>query len=313
MFTRILMAATFCLLYAAGASAQPLKPVLDGPWWPIAGNPDLGPLTTAKQQPVDFAIWQAADGAWQVWSCIRHTAEPGKTRLLYRWEGAKLADENWRPMGIAMQADPMVGEIPGGLQAPYVIRRDDGSFNMFYGDWQDICLATSPADDGKKFTRTLFRGLVGLFGEGARGNARDPMILRDGSRWICYYSAFPYGKGGIWARTSSDLIQWGPPTTVQIGGQAGPNWWNYECPQVHKIGDWYYLIHTQRYSGPPQSSVYRSRDPLDFGIDDDRCFVGHLPAAAPELFEHEGQWYIAALNPNLDGIRLAKLRWVKDE
>jgi hypothetical protein len=30
---------------------------------------------------------------------------------------------------------------------------------------------------------------------------------------------------------------------------------------------------------------------------------------APEIVKHEGQYYIAALNPNLDGIRIAKLKW----
>jgi hypothetical protein len=31
--------------------------------------------------------------------------------------------------------------------------------------------------------------------------------------------------------------------------------------------------------------------------------------AAPELIQHEGQWYIAALRPELDGIRIARLVW----
>jgi hypothetical protein len=47
--------------------------VINGPWWQIAENPNLGPLTTPQQQPVDFSIWQAADGTWQLWSCIRGT------------------------------------------------------------------------------------------------------------------------------------------------------------------------------------------------------------------------------------------------
>jgi hypothetical protein len=55
--------------------------------------------------------------------------------------------------------------------------------------------------------------------------------------------------------------------------------------------------------------VYRSQDPLDFGIEDDRCFVGTLPVAAPEIVQHEGTWYIAALNGDLDGIRIARLKW----
>src|SRR5437763_14337233 len=96
-------------IFLAGAiqAAEPvLVPQIDGEFWQIAGDPDLGKLTTAKQQPVDFGIWQAADGTWQLWSCVRSTATPGKTRLLYRWQGQKLTDKDWTPMGIAMMADP---------------------------------------------------------------------------------------------------------------------------------------------------------------------------------------------------------------
>jgi hypothetical protein len=62
--------------------AVPLTPVIRQPWTQITGDPDLGELTNAKQQPVDFAIWQAADRTWQVLECIRGTKEPGETRLL---------------------------------------------------------------------------------------------------------------------------------------------------------------------------------------------------------------------------------------
>jgi hypothetical protein len=54
-------------------------PRIAGDWWTVAGNPDLGDLTSPKQQPVDFSIWQAADGTWQLWSCIRNTRIPGAT------------------------------------------------------------------------------------------------------------------------------------------------------------------------------------------------------------------------------------------
>src|SRR6185312_4859312 len=74
------------------------KPHIAGEWWQVAGDPDLGELTSPKQQPVDFGLWQAADGTWQLWSCIRSTKEPGHTRLLHRWEGAKITDKSWKPM-----------------------------------------------------------------------------------------------------------------------------------------------------------------------------------------------------------------------
>ena len=91
------------LIFSA-CTEQPaiLKPAISGEWWQIAGDPDLGPYTTDEQQPVDFGIWQAIDGTWQLWSRIRHTTRGGNTRLFYRWEGKGLTESNWEPKGIAM-------------------------------------------------------------------------------------------------------------------------------------------------------------------------------------------------------------------
>jgi hypothetical protein len=55
--------------------------------------------------------------------------------------------------------------------------------------------------------------------------------------------------------------------------------------------------------------VYGSKDPLYFAIEDDAGLVATLPIAAPEIFEHEGRHYVAALMPDLDGIRIAPLAW----
>jgi hypothetical protein len=85
----------------AHSGGQVLIPRLDGTPWTIAGDPDLGEFTSPKQQPVDFAVWPAADGTWQLWSCIRATKFGGTGRLFHRWEGKQLTGPNWKPMGIA--------------------------------------------------------------------------------------------------------------------------------------------------------------------------------------------------------------------
>ncbi len=181
--------------------ALALVPVPGEQWWQVAGNPDLGEFTSDQQEPVDFAIWQVADGSWQLWSCIRHTNHPGRTRVFHRWEGAALTEPDWTPKGITFRGDGTVGETVGGMQAPHV---------------------------------------------------------------------------------------------VHIGGA-------------------FYLFHTQQYApGRQQTSVYRSTDPTWFGIDDDSNFVTHLEVAAPEIIRHEGRWYLAALNPDLDGIRVTTLDWVAE-
>ena len=112
----------------APACSAVLAPQIDGPWWQVAGNPMDHKYSTEKQEPVDFAVWQAADGSWQLWSCIRNTTaggKDGKTRFFYGWEGKNLTDADWKPKGIAMEPDPSVGETPGGLQAPHVVKVGD--------------------------------------------------------------------------------------------------------------------------------------------------------------------------------------------
>jgi hypothetical protein len=298
---------------AAARGDDVLAPKLAEPAWQVAGDPDLGPWTKSKQQPVDFAVWQAADGSWQLWSCIRGTVCGGNTRLFFRWESPSLTAADWKPMGIAMTADPALDETPGGLQAPHVIRVGE-AYWMFYGDWQSICLATSR--DGKQFERVLNdRGRPQLFSEdrpGNRANTRDAMVLPIGDRFYCYYTAYPNQQGAVYRRTSTDLRRWSDSQIVAFGGSAGTNPYSAECPHVvrHDPSGCYYLFRTQRYGRDAQTSVYRSPDPLGFGIDDDRLLVARLPLAAPEIIHHDGQWYIASLLPSLKGIQIARMEWV---
>jgi hypothetical protein len=305
------MAVVSCLLLGVLAPEDGTSfPRIGGGWWVVARNPDLGPLAGPHQQPVDFSIWQAADGSWQLWSCIRNTKVPGNTRLFYRWQGKSLLEGEWEPMGIAMEADPRCGETPGGLQAPYVLKVA-GVYHMFYGDWENICLATSR--DGKSFTRQLnAEGKSGMFSEGRGSNTRDPMVLVIGRDYYCYYTAHPNQQGAVYARTSRNLRDWSDSRMVAFGGSAGTGVSSAECPFVlyHRPSRRYYLFRTQRYGADAQTSVYHSTDPLDFGLNNDRQhFLCTLPVAAPEIIQHEAQYYIAALLPDLKGIRMARLEW----
>jgi hypothetical protein len=292
------------------ADEKPLRPRLVGEPWQVAGDPDLGDLTGVKQQPVDFALWQAGDGSWQLWSCIRGTKEVGNTRLFHRWQGARLTDANWQPMGVAMRADHGVGEVPGGLQAPFVFR-DGQKWEMFYGGWDGIFAASS--SDGKTLTRRAKPDGTHVLFEAKGENPRDPMLLKIGDRWHCYYTAHPGNQGAVYCRTSAELTAWSEARIVARGGQAGTGPYSCECPFVVEVTPGrFYLFRTQRYGTDAQTSVYVSGDPLDFGIDHDAGhFVCTLPIAAPEIIRDAGKDYVAYLLPSLKGVQISQFEWVE--
>ncbi len=297
--------------------AQPgPAPRIAGDWVQIAGEPDLGRLAAPKQEVVDFAIWEALDGSWQAWSCIRHTAEAGATRLFHRWQGRSPVEPGWEAMGVAMRADPSFGERLGSMQAPFVLRIE-GRFWLFYTSGGRAFAALS--EDGKTFARHRIDGSrFGVFDRFATGEekvigggGRDIMLLRDGKRWIAYYTANPDDIGRVYARTSMDLKVWDEARVVAWGGEAGTNFYSAECPFVYRLPGtpWYFLFRTQLYKPTPTTRVYRSQDPFDFGLNDDKYLVARLPVAAPELFEYKGRLYMACLMPDLKGLRTAPLEF----
>ena len=314
-----------CIQLVINAQNQPDKPTISSDWWQIAGNPDLGAYSTSEQQPVDFGIWQAADGTWQLWSCIRHPKAGKRTRLFYRWEGQKLTDEHWKPMGIAMEADTTFGEQSGGLQAPYVFK-ENGIYYMFYGGWDQICMATS--EDGKNFQRVIIEyGGTKLF-TGPYRNSRDAMVINENGIYYCYYTGHtfedgaiefngqrvvqPY-KAAIFCRTSTNKLNWSEPLMVSAGGEPEDmdRWFggDSECPFVIKKDGYYYLFRNIRYGPTNLNYQYASKNPMDFGVGVDNYKVGTLPVAAPEIIQYGGKYYIASLNTELNGIRIAELDW----
>jgi hypothetical protein len=305
-----LVLAAACASASCESPPANVVPQISGPFWTIAHNPDLGALGATGQQTVDLGVWRAADGTVQLWSCIRNTSVGGQGRLFYHWQTANMTDVDWSPIDVAMTADAQYGETVGGLQAPFVIE-DGGTFHMYYGDWTAICEQTST--DGKTFQRRLdASGHSALFEEGTdAANTRDPMVLKDNGQYYIYYSA---GVGGIdadYVRTSQDLVTWSASTMVARGGQAGNGVSSAECPFViHEPSTgMYFLFRTQAYGLSAQTSVYRSSNPLDFGVDDDRFFVGTLPLAAPEIVHDGADWYIVTPNATLDGYQAARLTW----
>jgi hypothetical protein len=116
-------------------------------------------------------------------------------------------------------------------------------------------------------------------------------------------------------RTSKNRIHWSQPQKVAYGASQGNGPYSAECPFVyyHKPSGYYYLLRNQLYGEHAQFTVYRSKNPLDFGQDNDQYLVETMPYAAPEIIESDGQIFIATLLPNLKGIQIAKLKFAPKE
>ncbi len=326
-----------------------LRPVLDGEFWMIGDNPDLGaiqgpwvhPKDSDKRHPqecVDHHIHQSADGAWHLWGCIRGTAVG---RVLYRWEGESLTAPHWRQTGEVVRADREAGESIADwlgqewLQSPFVIR-ERGRFWMFYGghasgmtergepaaegdegmDCQ-MCLMTS--DDGRAWTRHRNdEGLSRVFL--GPGETRDPCLIKIGGLWHLYYAGYSDGRRsspGFFARTSEDLVHWSDWKLVHQSAEQGSGNWDTECPHVVERGGYHYLFRTEDYASA-RTHVFRSEAPFDFGIGEagDK-YVGPIAVAAPEIIvegdgDEDGQEYITSNHNLAGGTMLCRLKWVEE-
>ncbi|MBT5219228.1 MAG: hypothetical protein HOM16_07060 [Woeseia sp.] len=283
-----------------------LIPQIVGDWWTIATSPDIGDYGSAHQQPMDFGLWRARDGRWQLGACIRRTACGGEGRLLWRWESESLLREDWPSAGLLLESDVNSGETLGGLQAPYVIAAD-GQYQMFYGDWVSICRASSL--DGKQFSRHLQAdGKSALFNEGQSANTRDPMVFVHGGSYFAYYTGVVHGVGAIYCRTSRNLHDWSPATIVSRGGAGGCGASDAECAFVTQAPgcDSFYLF---RWHSDGNTSVYCSDDLYDFGIDHDDKKIASLPVEVARIIESEDGMFISSLMEDYTGIRLARFEW----
>ena len=299
-------------------TAPKLIPTLTGPWWHIGNNPKLEKLQGAKQQVVDHAIFRSPDGKWHLWACIRGTKIG---RLLYGWESPSLTTKRWSPTGVTMRAQPSFGESIedwGGqewIQAPHVILHDN-KFHMLYGGHRSelehcqINLATS--QDGRNFTRHKnAQGQSRVFV--GPGEARDPMTIKIGDLYHCYYTGNPdptkrRDVGGIYCRTSKDMIRWSKAKRICFGGKPGTGMWSAECPHVVYREGYYYLFRTTSYR-KPLTYIYRSTDPLDFGLDHDDKLIGSIAVAAPEIVSGSKHDYISSVHDLAGGVQLSQLVW----
>ena len=315
-----------------------LRPVPDGEFWLIGGTPELPDGLMPDEGPVhecvDHHAFQSVDGIWQLWGCVRGTAVG---RILYRWEAESLPQSPWRQTGEIIRADQALGECLDDrwgqewLQSPFVIQ-EAGIYYMFYGGHGtgmdadgnpvlrddprtacQICLMTSR--DGRMWARYRNEeGYSRLFI--GPGETRDPCVIRVGDRWHMYYAGYhdqDPEEAGFYARTSSDLVHWSAWRLVHQDRRYGPGRWDTECPHVVFRRGYYYLFRTEDYPAA-RTHVFRSEDPLDFGIGDaDDKYVGMIAVAAPEIIvDADGSEYITSNHDLRNGTKLCRLRWEED-
>ncbi len=291
----------------------------------------------SRFEPVDHHIFQADDGNWHLWGCVRGT---GYGRILYHWKAKNLTDSPWEKTGEFIRCDPEVGECIDDwrgqewIQSPYIVK-ENGKYYMFYGGHStgrdssgvpaggmsedmfksesQICLMIS--DDGLKWERHLFEdGLSRLFI--GPGETRDPSLIKVDDTWYMYYAGYEggdlRGQGGIFMRTSKDLIHWSDYKVAHRDPTFGPSSWDHECPHVVYREGYFYLFRTESY-WEARTYVYRSDDPRDFGTNAESAqdlYVGRIAIAAPEIYQADGIEYVSSNHDPAAGTQMSRLRWV---
>ena len=141
------------------------------------------------------------------------------------------------------------------------------------------------------------------------------MVMSYRDQYYIYYTDVPEAKGGIYCRMSTDLITWGDSVVVSSGGSGGDGPASAECAFVyylpHDHAFYLFRAHPIKGSKEYRSSIYRSQNPLDFGVDSDKCLVGSLAFEVVRIIKDGPDFYMTSLNPDYDGIRLTKIKWVQ--
>jgi hypothetical protein len=273
--------------------------------------PDLGELNhpdPSRHNIVDHSFVQLPDDRWLLWATLRNTRVG---HIVFGWEAASLTQSPWQELGVVARADPAWGEthqlkpdgsIEEGMGIPHFVV-NEGLYYCFYNTRSGIRLMTS--DDGRNYRRLdLGRGRGNLL---YTDGGRDLMILNIDGLWHAYSCrTVNRAVSYVMVKTSRNLIDWERPRMVSMGGRAGNGPVDAESPFVVQHEGCFYLWRSSSISF--KTFVYRSADPYDFGIDDDRCLIAEFDLKAPEIICHQGQWFVSDLD-DFSRLVLRKLDW----
>jgi len=207
--------------------------------------------------------------------------------------------------------------------APHIIEHQDKYWIYYTGvtdsATQAICLATS--DDLYNWERypsnPLFNSLPwGFWDESHWSDCRDPMILKEGDTFYCYYTAARMLPGTeeheycLGISSSKDLIHWKDEGFSRLVNTLNTP---PESPFVVKHKGEFYLFYTNYTHG----IVYlRNPDPVNGWVEDPNDPQSIMEGvSATEIIQEDGKWYISYIshmNNGLHFFEIKELLWNSD-
>lgn len=226
--------------------------------------------------------------------------------------------------------DPVLQTVEEGegfdtyqVWAPHIIKHQGKYWNFYTGVndsvSQAICLATS--DDLYNWERYDANPIItslpwGAWSETAWSDCRDPMVLKDGDVFYCYYTAARVNpdtdqtESCLGVASSKDLLNWKDEGFRRLEHTLTTP---PESPFVVKRKGEYYLFYTNYKYG----IVYvKSDDPLigwKENPDDPQSILEGV--SATEIFEKDGEWYITLISHMDNGLHFLEIRellWHED-
>lgn len=156
------------------------------------------------------------------------------------------------PCGSASEADAALGT------GSTIYNEADKLYYTFYtghtANQEVVMVATSP--DFKTWTKNHTLYLTGTDYGYSRTDFRDPFVFRgDDGLYHMLVSTKEGTKGVLAEFISSDLLAW------EHAGVFMTMMWDrfYECPDVFKMGDWWYLVYSEMHSSVRRVQYFKGR------------------------------------------------------